>query len=744
MTLEEEINQPSWDEALDQIITPKKKSRAILLRETLLASNPTAPKLKSDTFIDLNDTKKSAENCSGNPLDLWFIDKLLPLKERNRPEKLKLKERKHHKVGHNEIKKDLEKALSVRRRQEHEQRIRFYNADNENFSDKEEDEEELEISDEEDVEDECQKENLQVEDDDKADDSGEAEDEIVDEEEADLDEEAEDEEIQEHHVMLDDEADDDDENSCGLELNEEKTQDLESVENEVLNHIDENSLESSGLDLNLDTHVPDTPDFDSKHRVNRPDLGLTQPNCKIDINSEVNMDELVLLCSGNFAESCNTEARNILASPTFSSQLLDEGSQESLLNVMEEDSLNTISVVPETQDDLLSNKDADFAISQKVNIADYFDDEDTLQDFERIDDDEDDALSRKRPINTIESDDEDSQIVAPPKRRLRFEDSDDDHEENESSQQINGLIHGAESTLLPQVVTPHNPPLQLDDELFTADYDDDNLPVDTAYYEDELDEDGGYKKHFTTHISDEDETSDNEAKSFKLRNVKDVFDDEASLSGDDVGSDLDDEGEELNEYEVEEGDADKLPDDEELRTGIVKQYLKQRHDEEDRRLIQIQETLFADGDLQGNGNNDRSFRYRWRGNMENLDDIDWTKFTGGDQTMLQDLENEELEMDTELKKRQAEMAIWKMKLDKDKDSQQSQKVSLLDDEMADSPLFEIGKKLITNKKSIPLTHSSDNSLPRDSLLNKAASLNVLLKETTTNNENRTTAAFRVK
>lgn len=103
-----------------------------------------------------------------------------------------------------------------------------------------------------------------------------------------------------------------------------------------------------------------------------------------------------------------------------------------------------------------------------------------------------------------------------------------------------------------------------------------------------------------------------------------------------------------------------------MRTGIVKQYLKQRHDEEDRRLIQIQETLFADGDLQGNGNNDRSFRYRWRGNMENLDDIDWTKFTGGDQTMLQDLENDELEMDTELKKRQAEMAIWKMKLDKDK------------------------------------------------------------------------------
>lgn len=127
-------------------------------------------------------------------------------------------------------------------------------------------------------------------------------------------------------------------------------------------------------------------------------------------------------------------------------------------------------------------------------------------------------MSRKRAINTIESDDEDSQIVAPPKRRLRFEDSDDDHEENESSQQINGLIHGAESTLLPQVVTPHNPPLQLDDELFTADYDDDNLPVDTAYYEDELDEDGGYKKHFTTHISDEDEISDNEdeAKSFKL------------------------------------------------------------------------------------------------------------------------------------------------------------------------------------------------------------------------------------
>lgn len=89
--------------------------------------------------------------------------------------------------------------------------------------------------------------------------------------------------------------------------------------------------------------------------------------------------------------------------------------------------------------------------------------------------------------------------------------------------------------------------------------------------------------------------------------------------------------------------------------------MKQQHDEEDRRLIQIQEKLFADGDLHGNGSTDRSFRYRMRGDLQ---DIDWSKFVGTE-FVAQDVENDDVEVDLELKKRQGELMRWKMEIEKE-------------------------------------------------------------------------------
>ncbi|KAL6728941.1 hypothetical protein Aduo_000043 [Ancylostoma duodenale] len=96
------------------------------------------------------------------------------------------------------------------------------------------------------------------------------------------------------------------------------------------------------------------------------------------------------------------------------------------------------------------------------------------------------------------------------------------------------------------------------------------------------------------------------------------FDDEASLSGDDVGSDLDDDGEVANEYEAEEGDADEVPDSEAIRRQNHRLLLKQEKDREHLELIKLQDRLLTDGDLGGTETN-RTFRLKLREDVTVMD-----------------------------------------------------------------------------------------------------------------------------
>lgn len=54
------------------------------------------------------------------------------------------------------------------------------------------------------------------------------------------------------------------------------------------------------------------------------------------------------------------------------------------------------------------------------------------------------------------------------------------------------------------------------------------------------------------------------------------IEEEASLSGDDVGSDENDDDDQLNIYEAEEGDNDDLPDEETIKEQLQKEWLKQQ------------------------------------------------------------------------------------------------------------------------------------------------------------------------
>ncbi|PAV55681.1 hypothetical protein WR25_05927 [Diploscapter pachys] len=101
----------------------------------------------------------------------------------------------------------------------------------------------------------------------------------------------------------------------------------------------------------------------------------------------------------------------------------------------------------------------------------------------------------------------------------------------------------------------------------------------------------------------------------KMVRSKKFVDDEASLSGDDVGEDVD-EDDLGNEYEADEADKEVF-DEEEIRRKNIQLILKQQTDADHRELIRIQERLLADGDLTGAETN-RSFRFKLREDFEQI------------------------------------------------------------------------------------------------------------------------------
>ena len=129
-----------------------------------------------------------------------------------------------------------------------------------------------------------------------------------------------------------------------------------------------------------------------------------------------------------------------------------------------------------------------------------------------LSDDDENLVTRKRPFNTIESDDEEGVKTSAPKRKLRFDDSDEDEEDGDDSRLVgtaNSIGPFEEKT--EDSATTMNPitgPFLLEsDDLFTDDYEDSDMPV-VNIYDADLDEDGGYKSKFKTQLDDEESNYD--------------------------------------------------------------------------------------------------------------------------------------------------------------------------------------------------------------------------------------------
>ncbi|XP_043915897.1 claspin [Protopterus annectens] len=198
-----------------------------------------------------------------------------------------------------------------------------------------------------------------------------------------------------------------------------------------------------------------------------------------------------------------------------------------------------------------------------------------------------------------------------------------DREEDEEDEEVDGEF---------QLVT--------DDEAFNSDEEDD----ESAENEEDETEDN---RNFDS--DDEQLLVKKMGNKRKLR-MDDFLEEEAELSGSDVGSDDDDDGGE-NEYEEEEID-EELPSDEELQDQVNKIHMKALLDDDKRQLRLYQERYLEDGDLHNDGPG-RMRKFRWK----NIDDASQIDLFRGDSDNEQ-CEEELDETEVKWRKERFEREQW--------------------------------------------------------------------------------------
>ncbi|XP_066494833.1 claspin [Tiliqua scincoides] len=155
-------------------------------------------------------------------------------------------------------------------------------------------------------------------------------------------------------------------------------------------------------------------------------------------------------------------------------------------------------------------------------------------------------------------------------------------------------------------------------------------------------------------------------KKFKLQ---DFMEDEAELSGSEVGSEDEYDGEELDVYE-EDIIEEALPTDVELQDQVNKIHRKVMLDDDKRQLRLYQERYLADGDLHSDGPG-RTRRFRWK-NIDDASQMDMFHKDAGD-----DEENEEHldEAEAKWRKERFEREQWlREQSDKGKEEEEEEEL----------------------------------------------------------------------
>ncbi|GMT00611.1 hypothetical protein PENTCL1PPCAC_22785, partial [Pristionchus entomophagus] len=240
-----------------------------------------------------------------------------------------------------------------------------------------------------------------------------------------------------------------------------------------------------------------------------------------------------------------------------------------------------------SQSDLLNLCSGNFAsqVSGALFAADGDDD----------DDDEEEVVVLARKRKEIFSDDEEQEESQEIKEDASIQDDDYEMIENDNRDGANKVFN--------RVV------IDSDEEEDEEEIEEEEQDERNEEYNDEVEDD--------EQVDSDDEMAVFRRQEKQRERRRDWVEEEAELSGDDVGSDGEDENDLLDHYEAEEGDLDVVPDNEQLRVDLHKQLMKQQESSDHRELVQLRERLLGD-DLNGVETN-RTFRLKLREDEDGIE-----------------------------------------------------------------------------------------------------------------------------
>nr|XP_009488635.1 PREDICTED: claspin [Pelecanus crispus] len=235
------------------------------------------------------------------------------------------------------------------------------------------------------------------------------------------------------------------------------------------------------------------------------------------------------------------------------------------------------------------------------------------------------------------------------------------------------------------------------------------LVTDDNAFDSEEDEKSGDSDAEEAEVSDEEEPLLRHRQGLKKKlKLQDFMEDEAELSGSDVGSEDEYDGEDLNEYEEEIID-EELPNEVELENQIQKLHMKAMLDDDKRQLRLYQEQYLIDGDLHSDGPG-RMRRFRWK-NIDYASQIDLFQRDSDN-----DDENEQFdETEAKWRKERFEREQW-LREQKEKNKEQEEEEE--EEEIGeDSQFMKLAKKVTAKslqKKASPAVVAQDTTLlPRN-------------------------------